>query len=310
VLSKINSGSRRMTEELRSKVEKALRGSGYPLELEVAAAANRKGWVVFHACEYEDPETGKIRELDLLLYKKIHNRRIEIRISCKSSTNKQFVFFTHDRTRYIPMGELKCTPLVADVQWRRSVRKALESLPLFSHPSGAINYTVLSGEKPDRDARTLLREALMSVVTSTHYRLLPNELLDDERGTAYFFTVVLRGSMFEAKYDETSKEIAVADTSYAVWSGKISIPERYWKMKVLDAKGDLVPFADAFYWFGSHLHVEFVRDTSLESYLDTIENAFRNLTPSQQRLFGKDWSDENFPKTVRPMPSLSGKRRK
>jgi hypothetical protein len=299
-----------MNEELLNKVRKTLQGSGYPLELELAAIARKKGWVVFHASEYEDPETGKYRELDLTLYKLIHERRVEIRISCKSSVNKQFVFFTHDRTRYIPMGELKCTPLVADFQWKRKIRAALSGLPLFSHPRGTINYSVLSGDRSDREARALLRDALMSVVTSAHHRLLPNQLLDDERGMACFFTVVLRGAMFEAYYDEEQKEIAVSESDYAVWHGMIPVPEKYWKMKISDASGNAIPFADAFYWFGSSLHVEVVRDTSFVEYLEKIELAFTKLTPLQQTLFGKGWSDENFPKTVRPAPSLSPTRPK
>jgi hypothetical protein len=295
-------------EELRKKVHRTLQSSGYPLELEIAAVAKKKDWVVFHSCEYEDPETGKYRELDLLLYKLINNRRVEIRISCKSSVNKQFVFFTHDRTGYIPMGELKCTPLVADFEWKRKIRAALKSLPLFSHPRGAINYSVLSGEKADREARALLRDAIMSAVTSTHYRLLPHSLLSDERGMACFFIVVLRGAMFEARYDEQQKEIAVTESDYAVWDGKISIPERYWKLKISDAEGGLVPFGDAYYWFGDSVHVEVLRDNTFASYLDQIESAFSAMSRDQRALFGKGWSKENFPKTVRRAPSLKGRR--
>lgn len=134
-----------MTEELRAKVLDAILKTGYPLELELASTAEKNGWVVFHGVEYDDPFSGKPRELDLLIYKQIHQRRIEIRISCKSSHNKQFVFFTEDRTRYVKVGELKRTPVTDDPAWYPRIAKLLRPLPLFSHPAGVVNYTVVAG---------------------------------------------------------------------------------------------------------------------------------------------------------------------
>src|SRR5450755_125623 len=160
--------SEQLGEDLPSKVKRAIQTTGYPLELEVAAIARRQKWVAFHSSEYEDPETHKLRELDLLLYKNIHQRRIEVRVSCKSSINKQFVFFTADRRPFTRMGELKCTPLVSKFNRAEQVERALHDLPIFTHPCGVVNYTVLNGSAPDREARSLLRDAIMSCVTSVH----------------------------------------------------------------------------------------------------------------------------------------------
>jgi hypothetical protein len=68
----------RMSDDLLNKVKRAIQGTGYPLELEIAAIARRNKWVVFHSIEYHDPETAKFRELDLMLYKNIHRRRVEL----------------------------------------------------------------------------------------------------------------------------------------------------------------------------------------------------------------------------------------
>src|ERR1022692_2483900 len=191
-----------MSDDLLNKVKRAIQGTGYPLELEIAAIARRNKWVVFHSIEYHDPETAKFRELDLMLYKNIHRRRVELRISCKSSVNKQVVFFNIDRRPYFEMGEFKCTPLDSDRGRAERGRNIRRDLPMFSHPWGAVNYTVLTGSSPDREARSLLRDAIMSCVNSTHYRLLPSNLLFDARGTVYCFVVVLRGEMYSAHYSE------------------------------------------------------------------------------------------------------------
>jgi hypothetical protein len=291
-----------MSNDLSEKVLQALQKTGYPLELEIATIARTYNWVPFHAREYPDPDTGKLRELDMLLYKQIHSRRIEIRVSCKSSLDKQFVFFEIDRRRYAPMGEAKCTPVVSDSNWGRNVRDALLALPIFSYPFGAINYTVLSGSVPDREARTLLRDAIMSSVTSLHYRILPGGLLHDRRGTVYFFLVVIRGRMYSARFNEELRKMDVVETDYAVWEGRIPIPDRYSGLDIPNATGGKVPFSDAFYWFGPHIHVEIVSDTAFAKHLVSIETAFQRLTPEQLGLFGKPWNRRNFPRTVEPPP--------
>jgi len=293
-----------MDEIILTKVREAIAKTGYPLELEVAAIARRNGWTPFHAVEYVDPETKKLRELDLLIYKEINERRIELRVSCKSSVSKQFVFFNIDRRWYIPFGDLKCTPVSDDFSRRRAIENALSGLPLFSQPMQAINYTVVAGNSYDREARALLRDALMSVVSSAHYRLLPRGLLFDQRGTVYIFLVVLRGPMFAATFDESTGATVVMPTSYALWNGSIPIPQHYWEMTIPDQDGNDISFRDAIYWFGSDIYVELIQDSEFERYLKIVETAFASLAPENVKLFGKPWNDDNFPSIVGPPPQL------
>jgi hypothetical protein len=149
----------------------------------------------------------------------------------------------------------------------------------------------------------------MSVIASAHYRLLPRQLLLDERGTAYLFIVVLKAPMFAVSFDESTGGETVTEVSYALWQGKISIPEEYWQMTVPDSKGREVPFSNVLYWFGDHLHVEILRDTSFEDYLQRVEATFAALTPAQLKWFGKPWRAQHFPKTVHPAPTLRPRRR-
>jgi hypothetical protein len=180
----------------------------------------------------------------------------------------------------------------------------LKPLRFFSHPRRAVNYTVLTGDKVDREAKALLRDGLMSVVTSIHHRILPNALMFDRRGTIYVFVVVLRGRLFEARFEETSNRILVEEAEYAQWRGLIPLPRHYYKLTIPDGEGRPVPFGNAVYWFGTDLHVEFVKDTLFESYLRDLERAFGKLDPDASPIFGKAWTRDNFPKVVGPPPSL------
>jgi len=298
-----------MNSDMTSKVLEAVAKTGYPLELQIASVASRAGWTPFHAIQYADAETKVHRELDLLIYKQINERRIEMRISCKSSINKQFVFFNIDRRNYIPFGDIKCTPVVADVEPSEAVRNALISLPMFNEPLEAVNYTVVSGNNPDRNSRSLLHEALMSVLACVHYRLIPAHLLLDERGSVYLFVVVLKAPMFNFSLDSSTGEGIVKETPYAHWRGKFSMPDHYHQMQVLNPEGRRVPLANVMYWFGDKIHVEILRDTYFGEYLQIVEAGFNALTPNQLRLFGKPWRAEHFPKIVGPPPPIKPRRR-
>jgi hypothetical protein len=292
----------KISDELLDKVRKAVLTTGYPLELEIGSFFESRGWIPFHSVEYLDPETEKQRELDLLVYKNINKRRIELRVSTKTSMNKQFVFFTKEDHSYQWLNSLKHTP-VSD---RRpdSIPKPLMMLPFFSHRRDCINFTVLAGDKVDREARSILRDAMFSCINSIHHRILPHELLHDERGTVYFFLVVLRAEMFEATYDGKTKELKVDRCKYARWEGKLNIPKRYWGISVRSADGTSIPFHDVLYWFGDWIAVEFVSDSYLDRYLSDIERLFGMLGEDDLALFGKEWIPENFPKDVSDAPTF------
>jgi hypothetical protein len=290
--------------DLLNKVRAGIEKTGYPLELRCGAAASALGWTPFHAVEYEDPVSGKLRELDLLIYKLIQERRVELRVSCKGSVNKQFVFFNEEECRYFPTGEIKNTPVRDSRDHMLAVAEALADLPVRSPRRRTVNFTVTAGPNADRDARALLVEATMSVVTSAHYRLLPRELLMDERGTVYFFVVVLGAPMYGVHL--AGDETVVEETDYAVKRTKIPIPEEYWPQQVTSATGGKVPFRDVMYWFGDTISVEFVHIATFRRYLQKIEQVFASLSPDQLALFGKPWRPEHFPKIVGNMPSFSG----
>lgn len=283
-----------MSDQLIEKVRMALDKSGYPLEFETGAILEKQGWTAFHSVEYLDPETSTIRELDVLAYKIINNRRVELRISCKSSTNKQWVFFTKRKSLVHP-SDLKITPILADHKKRWKIPKILKDLRFFSEPNEAMNYTVLSGSNLDREGRTLLREAILSSMSSIYLGPIPGGLLFDVRGTIYFFLVILRGNMYEATWNTNINKLNVQECTYAQWSGLYKITDKYNDAKIQNHQGKPVHFINALQWFDSRFRVEIISDTILESYLIHIEKVFTKLDELSIILFGKDWTQQNFP---------------
>jgi hypothetical protein len=295
-----------MSDDLLQKIKKTIEQSGYPLELQTGTVLERNGWVPFHSVEYFEPDAKILRELDILAYKIINGRRVELRISCKSSVNKQWVFFTTEKGLITP-SDFKFTPVLPDHKRRWEIPSALKGLRFFSEQKEAINYTVLTGTNVDREGRSLLRDAILSSVSSIYHGPIPGGLLFDQRGTIYLFLVVFRGKLYEATLDKITNNLVIQESEYAQWRGSFRITDKYRTIKIKNSEGGLVPFVDALVWFGSKFRVEIISDSYLETYLKDVERVFSNLGKHKIEIFGKDWSEKNFPTALNDWPSLNPK---
>lgn len=90
-----------MGDDLNEKVASWLESSGRALELRVSRAARRSGAKVDQSWTYQDGETGKAREGDVLAtfaWEGLERRRMDLHavVECKSSTKHPWVAF-HDR---------------------------------------------------------------------------------------------------------------------------------------------------------------------------------------------------------------------
>jgi hypothetical protein len=296
-----------MPDELLEKLKKAILQSGYPLELQAGAILEKYGWTCFHSVEYVNPETNTLRELDIFAYKIIRGRRIELRISCKTSINKQWVFFTKDTSRHLDTFILKFTPVSDDHNSQWQIPLALKNLRFFSENKESVNYTVFTGTNVDREGRSLLRDAILSSLNSIYVYLIPDRLLFDARGTLHFFLVLYRGKMYEANLNEDKTEMNIQDCNYIQWSGRFNISDKFSDIKIPNQQGKPVNFADALYWFRDRFRVEIISDTYFESYLRQTEEVFKQLSEEELNLFGKEWNEENFPQNLSPYPKLEPK---
>ena len=289
--------------KLKEKILSSVQKSGYPLEQRMGYCLQKRNWIPFHSITYIDPSEEKQRELDLLAYRNIKERRIELRISCKKSTSKPWIFFTEDTSRYHEFGSiLKVTPVSGDVERYREIPKVLRGLPLFKNKRRAINFTAFSGKEIDKDARTLVKDGLYSTLKSVYHRLYPSELMFDLRGTVYLFIVILDGLMFESYYDTHLDQDIIDQIDYIQW--ETWFPLKRTVRSVPDHEGNNIPIGDVLYWFSDRFRVEVITWNHFETYLDEVESAFEKLNEKDLQLFGNSWRPENFPSLVGERPSL------
>jgi hypothetical protein len=288
-------------DELIKRIKGAVRNSGYPLEQRVGCTLERKGWHSFYSIGYPDPITGKERELDILAYKEVRKRRLELRISCKRSTAKPWVLFTEDSTRYYKHGSiLKVTPVSSELSRYKRITRVLSDLPFFSHQRRAINFTAFSGKEFSNDARSLVKDGLYSTLNSVYHRLFPHALMFDPRGTVYLFLVILDGRMFESFYNIKTKDDEVVEIEYGQWDSKLTLNSDIKFIK--DAQGKEVALGNVIYWFSDWFRLEIVTWLFFERYLDLMEEVFEKVSEKDLSLFGQPWLPENFPSTVGPRP--------
>jgi hypothetical protein len=89
-------------EPLDAKLSKWLASSGYPLEMQVAEAFRKPGFLISQGIYY--PDSGGPRELDVLAQEIHHTKwallRIAFFIECKASRDKPWIVFASERDTY------------------------------------------------------------------------------------------------------------------------------------------------------------------------------------------------------------------
>ena len=290
-------------DDLQKKIANAVARSGYPLEQRVGHLLELKGWHSFYSVNYTDPSSGCERELDVLAYKIIQERRIELRISCKRSLSKPWILFTQDAQRYVKNASvMKVSPVCSDINRYRQRLTVLKDLKFFSHSRRAINFTVFSGKELSNKARALMKDGLYSSLLSVYHRLFPWDLLSDQRGTIYFFVTVFDGLLFESYYDVSCDADKVTQIDYGQWEKRFQLHRV--TDEISDANGRKVPLSSVLYYFSDWFRVEIVTWNYFSEYVEHIEKTFECVTESHLELFGLPWRSENFPPGVGPMPNF------
>lgn len=272
------------------KIEDFISKTGYPFEQRVAHMLRENGWTVFSPVEYRIPP-DQLRELDILCYKIINRRRVELRISCKQSIDKHWIFFT-EKNNYLRFGsELKFTPVQQDIDLYRSIPYQLKDLLLFRYDRRVTNFTAFSAKKQD-EARMLIKDGIYSALNSVYLTLYPLDLTVDQRGTIYFFVTLFNGLMFESYYEPECNQNKLNEIEYTQWRTEYQLDGKF--KEILNFDGSYVPFNEIKYNFSEHFVVEIVQWNYFEQYLHHIEALFSSLDDTIINLFGKPYESEFF----------------
>jgi hypothetical protein len=85
-----------LDEEVRKRIFEDMDKSGYTLEVDVLNWLMQKSWAVHPQYTYIDKITQKLRSVDVVAhpYYKYHSNDPRLIIECKSTTKKEWIFFT------------------------------------------------------------------------------------------------------------------------------------------------------------------------------------------------------------------------
>jgi hypothetical protein len=282
-----------MSSDLLNRIEKFLETTGYPFEQRVAHFLREQGWSVQNSIDYEIPPSQP-RELDILAYKNINDRRVELRISCKQSKDKHWIFFT-EQNHFIVFGSnLKFTPVHPDIEVYRELPTLLNKLPLFNYDRRVTNFTAFS-EKKDSDARALIKDGLYSTLNSVHHRLYP-DLTCDQRGTIYLFITLFNGLMFESYYDQELDSNVIKEINYTQWNTTLKLPKEY--VELIRYDGEYVEAFPVYRNFDDDFVVEIIQWDYFKTYLEQVESVFSNLPAEVINIFGSPYTFDFFPHAI------------
>lgn len=207
------------TDDLNSKVARWIKEQGYPLEMAVAKAFRREGFMIIQSEFYDDPETGKSREIDVCAWKQreIHDIlvRVNFCIECKLAKDKPWVIFTSSDTRLADTASIVQRSastlghaLLESIYRRNDIQK-LSIFLLPKRPGYGLTQAFISGE--DIPYAAFMTAAKAAVAESKN----------DNEGAHYqgpicgisFPVVVIDGRLFECYLNDsgevTTEEIQI-----------------------------------------------------------------------------------------------------
>jgi hypothetical protein len=266
-----------MSEELISKVKKAIERSGFPLELKITQILSRRHWFNWIGHYFRDYETLKDRELDIKAYKEIRKTAVHLYISCKSTKTKQLVLYTPSIAK--PKAYLK-NPLLTFPSSRK-IHLLHESNPLRNlnllNPDIPLAHNILlvSGDKVLQNNVELLsslnglvKAAIMSAsdgYSDTGWRMTFHYILVWD-GPIYRMTPSV-DNMF--KLEEVSHGVLRFHFPLRINSELDSV----YHLRVL------------FFKTGDDHYIEVARPSSFESIINNIEDCLNSCSST----FLSDW---------------------
>ncbi len=279
----------------------AIAGSGLPLGYEVASLARHRGWDVLQ--EKRPPEDNiTSSQIDLLAYKTISGRRVELRIACVSQPGLSHAFYMQERSFVPAAWDVKFAPVISDLELRNRLPSQLQGMRLFSCPKEAFTYASFD-EAGVQSSTGRLHSAHENVVLSLEDGIFPG-LLHDQRCRLFLFLVVIRGELYEVSYTSPSAPPEVVETHYVQVLSERRPRTDDAQRAISNPNNHPVLLSNALHWFGPFVRVEFVASHALEGLLVEIETTLASVSEDDLAPFGRPWRSSSAPKTDGTPPNL------
>jgi len=211
-----------MTTELSSKLRTWLANEGYPFELRVGRTLHDAHWDVSHGQHYVDPETGKLREVDVHAAfgpyvgdtKGMGMVSVHLVCECKVSQGKPWIVFTSrqgdDELRlvsHLTPGEPASHALSHAVLTNRGTLTTLVMGPRIGHGVTKAFVESRSADPTGPFAAVLGAMSAASALSHHHYSSLLRGKGETVWLSIYLPLVVLLGELFEFYLDGSGNEV-------------------------------------------------------------------------------------------------------
>lgn len=276
-------------EELKAKIEKGIKRTGFPLEMEIGKILREKDWLTNHSYFYFDVNDLDYKELDIRAYKMNKYFITNLYIECKHSIKKQWIFFVPEKYSFVDVYDLKYFPLRKEIEYK-GLRPLLKDsifnvLKEFSDSTDiALNSSVFQGDKKTDD--NSIRKAINSciealIVSNLEYFVLPPIPFKPSLNLA---CVVFDGYMFA--YRQKGRSFSLRERKYIKYRHDYRIEP--WKhpsyirdipiMKMCQRYRNAVR---------SSYILEFIHKDYFSSYIDKLDKSLEELNKIPEDKFKK-----------------------
>lgn len=195
---------------MEDKIKEWLLKGGFPLEMRFTDSLLKKEFEVAQSVYYQDEDTDKFRETDIIAskYKRINKiwTHIAFVIECKKSTDKPWIVLKNDKVINHIGDELPVFKTRNCNEFIRILKKDNHyKSDLFFKNDRSIGYSVQTAFNNGTDKSF---EAIQSVTKACEY--FSNKLNERRNTAAFYFPVILiEGRLFEGQLQ--NKEVKIEE---------------------------------------------------------------------------------------------------
>ena len=261
-----------MNEKL-NKISEWIKSQGYPLEMYCRNELAKSKFNAVQSLKYEDTETKKIREIDILATKFIYLNNVTFNFSlvieCKLTKDKPWLVFTNevakDRSREITQNSF-CTQNGISLLNKAPL---LQEFSLFKYNEKSIGFNITQCFTNGKDVPY---EALMSTQSACEFLVRKS----NESGRAfcnfYFPVIVIDAELYKCFTDENN-DISIEQINTEKIMTIRSYTNRPYTLHTVVTKDSLATFA-------SDLSAE------LDTLMERIKDDFLYISEHFPRNFG------------------------
>lgn len=278
---------------LKIKIKKALKESGFPLELRMSKILKTREWNHTLCARYEDFETGVIRELDISADKKINGIYVNLYIECKKSSNKQLILYAQEESK-LPLGLInyvKYFPRIEksedSFELEKCVLNEFRNLPIFKQRdlmSKSIIFT--KGDKIEQNNDSFFA-SLNGIIKKSIIEASDGYIETNFR--IIFFHILIYDGLIYLLKNSDSEDFELIETDY----GQYKFDYRFRINKTIpETRPDIL---ETIRFFDYANVIEIMTPKYFEKYLDDIKSAITKVKMEKIKKWGEDW-DEYFKK--------------